>query len=152
MITFLKRYTKNRSTMKVLIYFSKISPNYYLTIIFRPQLNYGDIIYERANNSSFHLKWKLIHYIYTLAITVTGKNLLNKKLPRIGSWITSAKAVVKETLLLFLRYATKNQLLNSSISCYLLIKRVRQEIYFIFLMQGQASFFFWASAILEWNK
>ena len=50
----------------------------------RPHLNYGDIIYEKAYNSSFHQKIKSVQYTACLAITVaiigTSKEKLDEEL------------------------------------------------------------------------
>ena len=138
--------------MKVLIYFSKISPNYYLTIIFRPQLNYGDIIYERTNNSSFHLKWKLIYYIYTLAITVTGKKSIEQKITK--NWVLNhfSKGDSKRNFVAFFKVCNKkstakffNIMLSSNKTC-----QARDLLHF--LNASPSNIYFWAPTILECNK
>ena len=46
----------------------------------RPHLYYGDIIYDQANNVSFHQKLKSIQYNIALAITGTIRGTSRKKL------------------------------------------------------------------------
>lgn len=48
-------------------------------LFFRPQINYRDIIYDRANNSSFHLKLESIQYNYAQAITVAVRETMKEK-------------------------------------------------------------------------
>ena len=47
----------------------------------RPHLDYGDIIYEKVYNSSFHQKIESVQYNACLAITVKNSYLNNSYLP-----------------------------------------------------------------------
>ena len=47
-------------------------------LFFRPQINYRDIIYDRANNSSFHLKLESIQYNYARAITAAVRKTIKE--------------------------------------------------------------------------
>ena len=49
---------------------------------FRPHLDYGDIIYDKTFNESFHGKLESLQYNATLAITGAIEGLLLRKLVR----------------------------------------------------------------------
>ena len=53
--------------------------NYVIQIIMRPYLDYGDIIYEQAFDSSFHEKLESIQYNASLAITVAIRGASREK-------------------------------------------------------------------------
>ena len=61
-----------------------ILPSYVLLIIynsfFRPQPDYGDVIYDQSYNESFHLKLELHQYNAALAISGAIKGSSREKL------------------------------------------------------------------------
>ena len=65
-----------------------------------PHLDYGDIIYDKAYNSSFHQNLEKIHYNSVLAITGAIRGTSKENLyQELGLESLSKKAMVSETLL-----------------------------------------------------
>ena len=60
----------------------------------RPHLDYGDVIYDRAYNASFHLNIESIQYNAVLAITGAVRGTSREKLSKIRILIPSTKTLV----------------------------------------------------------
>ena len=70
----------NKTTNK----FQSVLPRHFLITIYktfiRPHLDYGDVIYDRAFNESFHQRLEFIQYNAAIAITGTIRETSSEKL------------------------------------------------------------------------
>ena len=66
----------------------------------RPHLDYGDIIYDQAYNTSFHQKIELLQYNACLAITGAIRGTSREKLYEELVGVLSTTSLVQETILL----------------------------------------------------
>ena len=124
----------------------------------RPQLDYGDIIYDQTYNASFHQKLELLQYNACLAITITGaiRSTSTEKLYeelrleslQLRRWFRKLSFFYKLFNSEHPNYPFKLIPLRSS-------NYVTRIIHNIPLLKTRHTFFknsFFSSTIIEWNK
>ena len=122
----------------------------------RPHLDYGDIIYDKAYNSSFHQNLEKIQYNSALAITGAIRGTSKEKLCQELGLESLEKRRWYQKLCYFYK------IFNKQSPTYLLnIIPVSSRSYFTRYVENVPSFkvrhsffknFFFPSTVIEWNK
>ena len=69
----------------------------------RPHLDYGDVIYDRAYNTSFHQNIESIQYNAALAITGAVRRTSREELSRVRLWTSLTKVASIENFAVYLK-------------------------------------------------